>query len=1139
LEPSEHKHEKIRFRRDEIARLSDMPSASGQDRFAPDPHLRARAVPLIGWTIAFILIAICAVPAALFVFGVPGVGGERLRAEAEAALTRLAGIDIDASIGNPRLSVDGSRFLGIQVDNVKVTGAQSGLDILDAGTLRFGVRFVPLLSGNVQLGSAGIEDARISVAALPSREGASWLANVAGPDGLADPALMMRAVFQSLHRAFDGFEVGATKRIDLTNVEILFPPELRVQSLMVETARIEREPDGVVVFEAVALVDGRKVTLTGSAARDVQSRRIASLDASLTVDPTLFERTIAGPAADRPFAITRFGGAVALTVSGNETADGSGRFSVKAELKSAELAFANGQAMTGDGRLALSFDARSRKIEIERAELNVGRSRFVGHGAVGPAPPADGQPPHYRYEIVSDGSMLAPGGSTEPDLQLIARIAGNYDPAVRQLTASEIGVRTGRGEVIGTAIATFADGKSPGFDLALSIAEMPVSHAKQLWPWIAANGAYNWANANLFGGTIRDSRLSMSVAPGRIGSGIALTQQEISGEFRVAGARFDITGQIPPVRDGVGSISFQGTDVDVALASGTVYLATGRTVAASDGTFIIRRGEKPPVIGELDIDIKGSADAVAEFASYRPIDAMRHLDLSPDELSGDVTGNVKARIPLQARVDMARLGWEVKLAYTNLAISKPFQGQTVTDADGTIDVVPTLALIKAKARLNGMPATLDIAEPLGGSEEDKRRDISLVMDEKARAALAPGLETILTGPVTVKLTGEGTAKKISADLADAKLSLPWAGWSKGAGVPATVTFDFDPVEGETRITNLKLSGQSFSLQGSATVGRAGLVRARFDKVKLNRNDDISVDVKRAGGGYAITVRGNSLDARALIKQVLSEPEKVAASGSGKATPITLDAAVDYVSGFGGEALSNVKVAYSGAGARIGSLNASGSTRAGGGLTVADGTENGQRTVRMQSADAGAVLRFMDIYPHMQGGRISLDLAAKGDAPLKGKVDARDFQLVDEPRLRSIVSTAPSGDTRSLNETVRGDLDTSRVRFERGFALVEKGKGYLSIESGVLRGPEIGTTFQGSLYDAKGNMAITGTFMPAYGLNRLFGEIPLLGQILGNGRDRGLIGITYKVAGNAKSPQVQVNPISAIAPGIFRSIFEFN
>ena len=71
------------------------------------------------------------------------------------------------------------------------------------------------------------------------------------------------------------------------------------------------------------------------------------------------------------------------------------------------------------------------------------------------------------------------------------------------------------------------------------------------------------------------------------------------------------------------------------------------------------------------------------------------------------------------------------------------------------------------------------------------------------------------------------------------------------------------------------------------------------------------------------------------------------------------------------------------------------------------------------------------------------------------------------------------------------------------------------------------------------MDITGTFMPAYGVNRLFGEIPLFGQILGNGRDRGLIGITFRLAGDSKSPQLQVNPISVIAPGIFRSIFEFD
>ena len=38
---------------------------------------------------------------------------------------------------------------------------------------------------------------------------------------------------------------------------------------------------------------------------------------------------------------------------------------------------------------------------------------------------------------------------------------------------------------------------------------------------------------------------------------------------------------------------------------------------------------------------------------------------------------------------------------------------------------------------------------------------------------------------------------------------------------------------------------------------------------------------------------------------------------------------------------------------------------------------------------------------------------------------------------------------------------------------------------LLRGPMIGTTFQGTLYDKNDRMAMTGTFMPAYGLNRIF------------------------------------------------------
>ena len=42
--------------------------------------------------------------------------------------------------------------------------------------------------------------------------------------------------------------------------------------------------------------------------------------------------------------------------------------------------------------------------------------------------------------------------------------------------------------------------------------------------------------------------------------------------------------------------------------------------------------------------------------------------------------------------------------------------------------------------------------------------------------------------------------------------------------------------------------------------------------------------------------------------------------------------------------------------------------------------------------------------------------------------------------------------------------------------------------------------------------MSGTFIPMYGLNNMFGQIPLLGLFLGGGSNEGLIGVTYEVVG---------------------------
>jgi hypothetical protein len=54
---------------------------------------------------------------------------------------------------------------------------------------------------------------------------------------------------------------------------------------------------------------------------------------------------------------------------------------------------------------------------------------------------------------------------------------------------------------------------------------------------------------------------------------------------------------------------------------------------------------------------------------------------------------------------------------------------------------------------------------------------------------------------------------------------------------------------------------------------------------------------------------------------------------------------------------------------------------------------------------------------------------------------------------------------------------------------------------------------------------------------MFGQIPIVGLFLG-GSNEGLVGITYEVVGPPSAPVLRVNPISAVAPGVFRKMFEF-
>src|SRR5690606_41554592 len=119
---------------------------------------------------------------------------------------------------------DGMRVLALEGRDVSLKRNADGKVIAEAGAVRFGVRLLPLLSGDVRVSSASLSDARIMVEGLVSGgKGSDWTAAFRNQAGLVEPDLVAKAVFASAHKALSAMGSTSLRRIALDNLELVLP----------------------------------------------------------------------------------------------------------------------------------------------------------------------------------------------------------------------------------------------------------------------------------------------------------------------------------------------------------------------------------------------------------------------------------------------------------------------------------------------------------------------------------------------------------------------------------------------------------------------------------------------------------------------------------------------------------------------------------------------------------------------------------------------------------------------------------------------------------------------------------------------------------------------------------------------------
>jgi len=225
----------------------------------------------------------------------------------------------------------------------------------------------------------------------------------------------------------------------------------------------------------------------------------------------------------------------------------------------------------------------------------------------------------------------------------------------------------------------------------------------------------------------------------------------------------------------------------------------------------------------------------------------------------------------------------------------------------------------AQAQIDGIPAQIDMVEPTDSKSPAKRsRVITATLTDAQRNSVVPGLNDIIDGPIKLELTRiDDDRQAVKIDLGKAALTVPWIGWSKGSGIPATAQFEASGPDSQTALKNFVLKGDGFGVSGDLVVSKGGLTSANFSSVKLSALDDFALSVKHGkSGAYDISISGDSADLRPVLARLKASSSGGNGGSADDSSSATVRANIDKVIGFNDESIRNLKGVYSVSGGHI-------------------------------------------------------------------------------------------------------------------------------------------------------------------------------------------------------------------------------
>jgi hypothetical protein len=747
------------------------------------------------------------------------------------------------------------------------------------------------------------------------------------------------------------------------------------------------------------------------------------------------------------------------------------------------------------------------------------------------------EPPN---DAVSDWQLGLSGGTVvlaaidpeQPPL-IFNRVAigVRFDTDKRRVLLTQADISNGEIGIAGTGSVDYS--AEPRLTLGFAGTPMSASALKRMWPTLIVPEVREWVIERVERGSLQRIEVGVNSPVRNLSRrGPPIPDDGLAVNIVASGVTLHPVDELPLVRDADLKARVTGRTATVTIGQAASDTPAGRKLNISDFVFEVPDMAPKPAPARVKFRIDGPVPAAAEVLALDRLSEFSGTLVDPNSSKGTVSAVVTLGLPIKRELTKADTTYAITADLGGFAADRLVMNQKLEASALKVIANNQGYQVKGEVKINGQPASMDYRKPMEGDADIK---LQATLDDASRARLGLDLGPAVSGAIPIKLVGKiggpdrDSRLGIDADLTSLKLDNILPGWVKLPGKSSRAVFNVVQKQQSTRLEDIVIDGGGVSIKGSLEVDQNGdLMNANFPTYSPSEGDKTSLKAERGPDGVVkVSMRGDVFDGRGFIKSTISGREADPKSKT-RNIDFDVDLKLGAVAGFYGEALRSVDCKVSRRNGTIRSFALTGKLGRDTPLTgELRGHAQGREVIYLETNDAGAFFRFTDTYAKVVGGQLAfaMDPPTVEASTKEGLINVRDFTVKGESSLDRVAAGGPAG--------VQNGIAFSRLRAE-----FSRQNGQLTIREGVVKGPLIGATIEGSIDYLGNQVRMSGTFVPMYGLNNMFGQIPIVGLFLGGGSNEGLIGVTYEVVGTPGQPVLRVNPISAMAPGVLRKIFEF-